>query len=74
MWDEETPDSFRRKLLWWLGGLVVVAVAGFGIWYKFLFHPAAPAPAAAADAAPQATGASPFGVVRSGLIGFHECP
>jgi hypothetical protein len=45
MWEEETADSFRRKLLWWLGGLVLAAVVGFGIWYRFLFHPAAPEPA-----------------------------
>jgi hypothetical protein len=61
MWEEETADSFRRKLFWWLGGLVVVAAAGFGLWYRFLFHPAentpptaavqpAPAPAATAPA------------------------
>ncbi|HWZ61930.1 MAG TPA: DUF3014 domain-containing protein [Steroidobacteraceae bacterium] len=40
MWEEETADSFRRKLIWWIGGLVLVAVIGFGIWYRFLFHPA----------------------------------
>jgi len=60
MWEEETPDSFRRKLLWWLGGLVVVAVVGFAIWYRFLFHPAAPAPpAAAAPVAPAPLAAAP---------------
>ncbi|HEY2274747.1 MAG TPA: DUF3014 domain-containing protein [Steroidobacteraceae bacterium] len=50
MWEEETgaADSFRRKLLWWIGGLVVVAVAGFALWYRFLFHPAETAPPAAA--------------------------
>jgi hypothetical protein len=48
MWEEETADSFRRKLLWWIGGLVVVAVAGFALWYRFLFHPAENAPPAAA--------------------------
>jgi hypothetical protein len=48
MWEEETADSFRRKLLWWLGGLVLVAVAGFALWYRFLFHPAENAPPAAA--------------------------
>jgi hypothetical protein len=48
MWEEETPDTFRRKLLWWLGGLVIVAVAGFGLWYKFLFHPAGTATTTAA--------------------------
>ena len=58
MWEEETADSFRRKLLWWIGGLVVVAVAGFALWYRFLFHPAeTPPPASAAKpaAAPAAT-------------------
>jgi Protein of unknown function (DUF3014) len=60
MWEEETPDSFRRKLLWWLGGLVIVAAIGFALWYKFLFHPAEPAPAAAAaPAAPAPTAAQP---------------
>jgi hypothetical protein len=54
MWEEETADSFRRKLLWWIGGLVVVAVAGFGLWYEFLFHPAQNAPSAAAAAKPAA--------------------
>jgi hypothetical protein len=48
MWEEETADSFRRKLLWWLGGLVIVAAAGFALWYKFLFHPAENTPAAVA--------------------------
>jgi len=50
MWDEETGtgDSFRRRLIWWIGGLVVVAVAGFALWYRFLFHPAETAPPAAA--------------------------
>ena len=51
MWEEETVDSFRRKLLWWIGGLVVVAVAGFGLWYRFLYHPAETAPVAAVKAA-----------------------
>ena len=46
MWEEETADSFRRKLLWWIGGLVIVAVAGFGLWYEFLYHPAETAPVA----------------------------
>lgn len=50
MWEEEagTQDSFRRRLIWWIGGLVVVAVAGFALWYRFLFHPAETAPPAAA--------------------------
>ena len=48
MWEEETPDTFRNKLLWWIGGLVVVAAAGFVLWYEFLFHPAGPAAAPAA--------------------------
>jgi len=53
MWEEETADTFRRKLLWWVGGLVIVAAAGFGLWYMFLFHPAAPAaPAAASQPVP----------------------
>ena len=47
MWEEETPDTFRNKLIWWIGGLVVVAAAGFVLWYKFLFHPAGPAAAPA---------------------------
>jgi hypothetical protein len=47
MWEEETEDSFRRKLLWWVGGLVVAAAAGFGLWYEFLYHPAENKPAAA---------------------------
>jgi hypothetical protein len=51
MWEEETPDSFRRKLLWWVGGLVIVAAAGFGLWYKFLFHPAETTPPAAVQPA-----------------------
>jgi hypothetical protein len=55
MWEEETADSFRRKLLWWIGGLVVVAVAGFGLWYRFLFHPAeTPPPAAVQPVRPPA--------------------
>ncbi|HEV2228097.1 MAG TPA: DUF3014 domain-containing protein [Steroidobacteraceae bacterium] len=55
MWEEETADSFRRKLLWWIGGLAVVAAAGFALWYRFLFHPAETAPPAAVKpAAPQA--------------------
>jgi hypothetical protein len=52
MWEEETADSFRRKLLWWIGGLVVVAVAGFALWYRFLYHPAETAPVAAIKPAP----------------------
>jgi len=51
MWEEETADSFRRKLLWWIGGLVVVAVAGFALWYRFLFHPAENTPPAVAKPA-----------------------
>jgi hypothetical protein len=54
MWEEESPDAFRRKLIWWLGGLVIVAAAGFGIWYKFIFHAAPAAPATAAAPAAQA--------------------
>ena len=54
MWEEETADSFRRKLLWWIGGLVIAAVAGFGLWYEFLYHPAETAPAAAVKPAPLA--------------------
>lgn len=52
MWEDETgtADSFRRKLIWWIGGLVVVAVAAFAVWYFFLFHPAQTAPLAAAVA------------------------
>jgi Protein of unknown function (DUF3014) len=52
MWEEETADSFRRKLLWWIGGLVIVAGAGFGLWYGFLYHPAETAPLAAVKPAP----------------------
>jgi len=60
MWEEETPDSFRRKLLWWVGGLVIVAAAGFGLWYKFLFHPAeTSAPAAAVQPAKAPAAAEP---------------
>jgi Protein of unknown function (DUF3014) len=44
MWEEETADSFRRKLLYWLGGLVLAAALGFAIWYRFVFHREAPAP------------------------------
>jgi hypothetical protein len=42
MWEEETADSFRRKLLWWVAGLVIVALIGFVIWYRFLSGSAAP--------------------------------
>jgi hypothetical protein len=60
MWEEESPDAFRRKLIWWLGGLVVVAAAGFGIWYRFMFHPAPAEPATvAAPAAPPPAAAQP---------------
>ena len=60
MWEEETADSFRRKLLWWVAGLVIVAAIAFGLWYKFLFHPPAPAPAAAAvSTAPAPAAAAP---------------
>jgi hypothetical protein len=60
MWEEETPDSFRRKLLYWIGGLVIVAAAGFGLWYKFLFHPAdTSTPAAAVQPAKAPAGAEP---------------
>jgi hypothetical protein len=58
MWEEETGDSFRRKLIWWVVGLAVVALIGGALWYEFLFHPAAPAPATVAAlpaAAPAAT-------------------
>jgi hypothetical protein len=58
MWEEETADSFRRKLLWWIGGLVVVAAAGFALWYRFLFHPAQTAPPAAAVQPAQAPAAA----------------
>jgi hypothetical protein len=58
MWEEETSDSFRRKLLWWIGGLVVVAAAGFAIWYEFLFHPPAPVSATAAATAAHAPAAA----------------
>jgi hypothetical protein len=44
MWEEETADSFRRKLLYWLGGLVLAAALGFAIWYRFVFHREAPVP------------------------------
>ena len=44
MWEEETADSFRRKLLYWLGGLVLAAALGFAIWYRFVFHREAPPP------------------------------
>src|SRR5215475_7999911 len=50
MWEDETADTARRKLYWWIGGLVVVAAAGFALWYEFLFHPAGPAPAPATAA------------------------
>ena len=59
MWEEETPDSFRRKLLWWVGGLVIVAAAGFGLWYKFLFHPAEVPPPAAVQPAKAPAAAEP---------------
>lgn len=60
MWEEETADSSRRKLVWWIGGLVVVAAAGFALWYRFLFHPAQNAPpAAAAPAAPAQAATEP---------------
>jgi hypothetical protein len=60
MWEEETGDSFRRKLFWWIGGLVVVAVAGFALWYRFLFHPAeTAAPAAAVQPAPPPAASQP---------------
>lgn len=42
MWEEETADSFRRKLLWWIGGLVIAAAIGFGIWYRWLSGPSTP--------------------------------
>jgi hypothetical protein len=58
MWEEETSDSFRKKLLWWLGGLIVVAVAGFALWYRFLLHPAENAPPAAAVKPPPALAAT----------------
>jgi hypothetical protein len=58
MWEEETADSFRRKLLWWIGGLVVVAAAGFALWYRFLFQPAQTAPPAAAVQPAQAPAAA----------------
>jgi hypothetical protein len=59
MWEEETADSFRHKLIWWIGGLVLVAVVGFGLWYKFLFHPAAPAAAPVAAQPPKPAAAEP---------------
>jgi Protein of unknown function (DUF3014) len=59
MWEEETADSFRRKLIWWVGGLVLVAVIGFGIWYRFLFHPATSAAPPVAAQAPKPTAAAP---------------
>lgn len=54
MWEEETADSFRNKLLWWIGGAIVVAAAGAGLWYEFLYHPAANTPPAAAVQPPRA--------------------
>ncbi len=72
MWEEETADSFRRKLLWWIGGLVVVAVAGFALWYRFLFHPAENAPPAvvakpaAAPAATQPAVSNPMPAAATG--------
>ncbi len=42
MWEEETADPLRRKLLWWVAGLVIAAAIGFGLWYKFLAHSPAP--------------------------------
>jgi hypothetical protein len=60
MWEEETAESFRRKLLWWIGGLVVVAAAGFAIWYRFLFHPAqTAAPVAAVQPASPPAASAP---------------
>ena len=59
MWEEETADSFRRKLLWWIGGLAVVAAAGFALWYRFLFHPAETAPPAAVTPAAPPAAAQP---------------
>ena len=44
MWEDETADSFRQKLLYWLGGLVLAAALGFAIWYRFVFHRAPPPP------------------------------
>ena len=59
MWEEETADSFRRKLMWWIGGLVLVAVVGFGLWYKFLFHPTPPPPAPVAAQPPKPAATEP---------------
>jgi Protein of unknown function (DUF3014) len=60
MWEEETADSFRRKLLWWIAGLVILGVIGFGIWYQFLSGKSAPAPTpVAAHPAPLAAPAEP---------------
>src|SRR5262252_934907 len=48
MWEEETPESFRHKVIWWLVGLVVVAGAGAAIWYQFLYRPSGTSPTTAA--------------------------
>jgi hypothetical protein len=62
MWEEESPDAFRRKLLWWLGGLVLAVAVGFGIWHVFLSHKAPEAPATAA------TPAAPASATAQGTI------
>ncbi|HYM42711.1 MAG TPA: DUF3014 domain-containing protein [Steroidobacteraceae bacterium] len=60
MWEEETADSFRRKLLYWLGGLVLAAALGFAVWYRFVFHrEAPPPPPIAAQPAPAPAAAEP---------------
>jgi hypothetical protein len=52
MWDEEAADTPRRKLLWWVGGLVIVAAIGFGVWYRWLSGYFAPAPPPVVHQAP----------------------
>jgi hypothetical protein len=56
MWDEESGNGSRRKLVWGLVGLGAVAVIGLGAWYWFLSaRPAAPrAPTGPPAAAPPA--------------------
>ena len=45
MWEEDVEDSTRRKVLWLVGAIVAIAVAGGGwYWYSSRHQPAAPEP------------------------------
>ncbi|HYL04354.1 MAG TPA: DUF3014 domain-containing protein [Steroidobacteraceae bacterium] len=62
MWEDEGGgDATRRRLIGWIAGLVVAAAIGVGLWYRFLYAPAAPAPKppAPAPAAPAASAPPP---------------